>query len=228
MKIGVIGAMSVEVDCLKEILRDIQTSEKNGLTFYEGTINNVPAVIVQCGVGKVNAAMCTTLLTSCFGVTHVINTGVAGGLADGMHVFDTVVSTDALHHDMDATGFGYKPCEIPGMGTVSFTADPFLIGITKKAWEKCGYAFSLIEGRVASGDVFVNSAERKARIKELCNPACVEMEGAAVAQVCALNKTPFVIIRSISDLAENTGEVYEETKAAKISSGLVAQMFGLL
>ncbi|WP_428770110.1 5'-methylthioadenosine/adenosylhomocysteine nucleosidase [Treponema sp. HNW] len=228
MKIGVIGAMSVEVECLKEKLVDIHSCEKSGLTFYEGTINNVPAVVVQCGVGKVNAAMCTALLINCFSVTHVINTGVAGGLAEGMHVFDTVVSTDAVHHDADATGFGYKPCEIPGMGTVGFNADPFLIGITKKAWEKCGFSFSLIEGRVASGDVFVNSAERKARIKELCNPACVEMEGAAVAQVCTLNKTPFVIIRSISDLAENTDEVYEEKKAALISSGLVAQMFGLL
>ncbi|MGI5172723.1 5'-methylthioadenosine/adenosylhomocysteine nucleosidase [Treponema sp. OMZ 840] len=230
MKIGVIGAMAVEVEYLKEILTEAKTVQKNGLFFYEGLINGKKAVIVQSGVGKVNAAMCAALLIHCFSVTHVINTGVAGGIKDGLHVFDVVVSSDAVHHDVDATGFGYKPCEVPGVNTIAFKADPFLIECTKNAWNKYSEkpAVRLVEGRVASGDVFVNTAGRREDIRSLCNPACVEMEGAAVAQVCYLCSVPFVIIRSISDMAENTDEVYEEKKAAKISAVLVANMFGLL
>ena len=228
MKIGIIGAMGVEVASLRKTIDNVRTVKKSTLVFYEGTIRNVPAVVVQCGVGKVNAAMCTAMLIGDFEVTHVINTGIAGGLQSGLHVFDVVVSSDAVHHDFDATGFNYKPCEIPGMGTVSFKADSFLIDCTKRAWEQCSFSSKLTEGRIASGDVFVNSAERKAQIKALCDPVCVEMEGAAVAQVCTLNHTPFVIIRSISDMAENTGEVYEEELAAHISASLVARMFELL
>ena len=228
MKIGVIGAMGVEVASLRKTIDNVRTVKKSTLVFYEGSIRNVPAVVVQCGVGKVNAAMCTAMLIGDFEVTHVINTGIAGGLQSGLHVFDVVVSSDAVHHDFDATGFNYKPCEIPGMGTVSFKADSFLIDCTKRAWEQCAFSSKLTEGRIASGDVFVNSAERKTQIKALCDPVCVEMEGAAVAQVCTLNHTPFVIIRSISDMAENTGEVYEEELAAHISASLVARMFELL
>jgi len=228
MKIGIIGAMGVEVASLRKTIDNVRTVKKSTLVFYEGTIRNVPAVVVQCGVGKVNAAMCTAMLIGDFEVTHIINTGIAGGLQSGLHVFDVVVSSDAVHHDFDATGFNYKPCEIPGMETVSFKADSFLIDCTKRAWEQCSFSSKLTEGRIASGDVFVNSAERKAQIKALCDPVCVEMEGAAVAQVCTLNHTPFVIIRSISDMAENTGEVYEEELAAHISASLVARMFELL
>ena len=172
--------------------------------------------------------MCTTLLIECFGVTHVINTGVAGGLKEGLHVFDVVVSSCCIHHDVDATGFGYKPCEVPGLKTVDFEADAFLIETTKKAWKECAFSSALVEGRIASGDVFVNSARRKKEIRSLCDAACVEMEGASIAQVCFLTGIPFVVIRCISDMAENTEEVYEEKKAAKISSVLVANIFGLL
>lgn len=228
MKIGIIGAMSVEIEYLKEILTGIETVKKGRLLFYTGKIRGKEAVVVQSGVGKVNAAMCTTLLIECFGVTHVINTGVAGGLKEDLHVFDVVVSSCCIHHDVDATGFGYKPCEVPGLKTVDFEADAFLIETTKKAWKECAFSSVLVEGRIASGDVFVNSARRKKEIRSLCDAACVEMEGASVAQVCRLNTIPFAVIRCISDMAENTEEVYEEKKAAKISSVLVANIFGLL
>ena len=228
MKIGIIGAMSVEIEYLKEILTGIEAVKKGGLVFYTGTIRGKDAVIVQSGVGKVNAAMCTTLLIECFGVTHVINTGVAGGLKEGLHVFDVVVSSYCIHHDVDATGFGYKPCEVPGLKTVDFKADAFLIETAKRAWKECAFSSALVEGRIASGDVFVNSAQRKKEIRSLCDAACVEMEGASIAQVCFLTGIPFVVIRCISDMAENTEEVYEEKKAAKISSVLVANIFGLL
>ena len=228
MKIGIIGAMSVEIEYLKEILTEIETVKKGCLLFYTGKIRGKEAVVVQSGVGKVNAAMCTTLLIECFGVTHVINTGVAGGLKDGLHVFDVVVSSYCIHHDVDATGFGYKPCEVPGLKTVDFKADAFLIEATKKAWKECAFSSALVEGRIASGDVFVNSARRKKEIRSLCDAACVEMEGASIAQVCFLTGIPFVVIRCVSDMAENTEEVYEEKKAAKISSVLVANIFGLL
>ena len=228
VKIGIIGAMQVETKHLLSIMRNVKETKRANLVFNEGEINNKQVVLVQSGIGKVNAAICATILINDFKITHLINSGVAGGLNEKLHLFDIVVSSDVVHHDVDAVAFGYDICRIPGLETTYFPADKKLISIAKKAFEKGSFSQHIHEGRVATGDVFVNSDERKKYIKEICNPYCVEMEGAAIAQTCWLFSVPFVIIRCISDMAENTDEVYEEEKAAAISGFLVENMITLI
>ena len=228
MKIGIIGAMDIEVAEIIDKMAEKKTTEIGHLKFVEGFISGTPAVVVKCGVGKVNAGICTQTLILNFNVTHVINTGIAGGIAKELAVMDTVVSTDAMYHDFDASDFGYKRNEVPGLDTVSFPADEKLVAIAEQAYaegaEEGKLHHKIIRGRIATGDLFVNSSSKKAEISSLCAPACVEMEGAAIAQVCYLNKVPFVILRSISDLAENTDEVYLEKDAALENAYIVMNM----
>lgn len=227
-KIGIIGAMQVETKHLLSIMQNVKETKQANLVFNEGEINGVNVVLVQSGVGKVNAAICATILINDFKITHLINSGVAGGLDEKLRLFDIVVSSDVVHHDVDAVAFGYEICRVPGLDTTYFPADKNLVAAAKKAFEQGNFKQKIYEGRVATGDVFVNSEERKKHIKAICNPYCVEMEGAAIAQTCYLCSVPFVIIRCISDMAENTDEVYEEEKAAKISGFLVENMIKLI
>lgn len=228
MKIGIIGAMDVEVAEILENMTEKKPKDIGHLHFVEGFIGKTPIVIVKSGVGKVNAGICAQTLILCFGVTHVINTGIAGGIAKELNVMDVVVSEDAMFHDVDAVAFGYKRNEIPGLNTVSFPADKALITVAEQTYQEGAASGKLhrkmVRGRVATGDIFVNSSVKKAELKDMCNPACVEMEGAAIAQACYLNKVPYVIIRSISDLAENTDEVYLEKEAALENAYLVMNM----
>jgi adenosylhomocysteine nucleosidase len=223
-KIGIIGAMQVEIKHLRTKMEDTKETKIANLVFYEGNIGKTPVVLVQSGVGKVNAAMVATMLITVFKVSHLINTGIAGGLRKDLHIFDIVVSTDAVQHDMDAVAFGYKPCEIPGIDKIAFPADKKMIKLAKEAYAEGKFDKKIVEGRIGTGDEFVDSAEAKLKIVEKCNPTCCEMEGAAVAQVAYLNSVPFIIIRAISDMAENTQEVYEEEKAAQYSSFLVEHL----
>lgn len=228
MKIGLIGAMEVEVKSIREKLKNPVETVIAGSHFFEGELSGKQVVVTQCGVGKVNAALCTEILISGFGVSHVINSGVAGGLDRRLSVMDTVVSTDAVHHDMNAVDFGYRKCQIPGMDTWSFPADEMLIkaveAVFQKGKENGSLKHKCIRGRIATGDVFVNSPEIKKQIVDECDAACCEMEGAAVAQVCYLNKIPYVIIRCISDMAENTNETYKEEEAAAESSYITVKV----
>ncbi|MCR5217455.1 5'-methylthioadenosine/adenosylhomocysteine nucleosidase [Treponema sp.] len=230
-KIGIIGAMNVEVKTLKSLLENSTEKKSMGLTFVEGKLDGKDVVIVQSGIGKVNAALCTQILICEFKVTHIINTGIAGAMAHGLKVLDFVVSTDALYHDMDATGFGYKATEIPQMECSDFAADAAMIVAAKEAFASLKEAegHSLMAGRIASGDQFVSSKEIKARIKAACDPACVEMEGAAIAHAAYLYKTPFVIIRCMSDMADDAGEStydFNEESAANLSAALVRAICG--
>lgn len=232
MKIGLIGAMDVEVQFIKGKLINPVETIISGVRFYEGELYGKQIVVTQSGVGKVNAALCTEILIYKFNVTHVINSGIAGGLDSRLSVMDTVVSTDALHHDMDTVAFGYAACQVPGIDTVAFPADEKIISAVETAYQKGKeegkLKHNLLKGRVASGDVFVNSTDKKKKIIELCGAACCEMEGAAVAQVCYLNKVPFAIIRCISDLAEHTDEVYREEEAAAESSYITDKVIEVL
>ena len=228
-KTGIIGAMEVEVKALRSLLADAKETEAGGLSFTEGTLDGKAVVIVRSGVGKVNAALCAQRLALQFGVTRVINTGIAGALAHGLKVLDFVVSTDALYHDMDATGFGYKVTVVPQMDCSDFPADTGMIAKAKEAFaslpEAAGH--KLIEGRIATGDQFISDKGIKERIKTDCSPACVEMEGAAIAHACYLNKIPFVIIRCMSDMADDAGEntySFNEETAANLSAALVRKM----
>lgn len=218
MKLGIIGAMDVEVALLKEKMQVKQTVTRAGMEFSEGTIGKTDVVVVKSGVGKVNAGCCVQILADCFAVTHILNTGVAGSLNNNIHIGDIVVSTDAVYHDVDATVFGYRKGEVPQMGIFSFPADKELRTMAVKAVREAAPDISVFEGRIASGDQFIADKNVKAQIIADCGGFCTEMEGAAIAQASYINGIPFVIIRAISDQADESVKIaYEEfeTKAAK-------------
>ena len=207
VRIGIIGAMQVEVDLILEHVVDRRTTTVAGSDFTEGTIAGVPVVVVRCGVGKVNAAMICQTTIDRFGATHIINTGVAGGLDRRLHVGDLVVSTDAVQHDMDVTGLGYAPGVIPELdrtGKLSFVADEHLRAVVMRAAGEVAPDLTVIEARVASGDQFVSDTATWQRVVAQFGAACCEMEGAAIAQVAWRNDVPYVIVRTISDNADET------------------------
>ena len=206
MKLGIIGAMDVEVATLKAKMENVTTASHAGSAYYEGTLEGLPCVVVQCGVGKVNAAMCAQVLCSVYGVTHLVNTGIAGSLCAELDIGDLVVSKDAMYHDFDVTVFGYPCGKVPGMDVVAFPADETLMGYAFGAADSVNPGHAKI-GRVASGDQFVCGKEQKDKIIEVTQALCTEMEGAAIAQTAYRNGIPFVILRAISDKADNSAEM---------------------
>jgi len=206
-KIGIIGAMKEEVAKLKEQMSEVTITSKASMEFYEGILNGKAVVIVQSGIGKVNAAMCAQILTDIFAVDAIINTGIAGSLRNEINIGDIVVSTDAVQHDVDATEFGYPIGQIPQLDTLSFQADESLIAQAIVSCRKVNNHIKVFKGRVVSGDQFIANSEVKERIILAFDGYCTEMEGAAIAQVAYLNDIPFVIIRAISDKADNSAQV---------------------
>lgn len=226
-KIGIIGAMELEVEALKEQMTISSTTTRASMDFYEGTLNDTNVVIVRSGIGKVNAALCAQILADVFEVTHIINTGVAGSLNAALDIGDILVSTDAVHHDMDVTIFGYKLGEVPQLGFREFPADPQMVQIAVETCREVNPDITVRSGRVASGDQFISSKEKKQFIIENFHGDCAEMEGASIAHVAYLNHIPFVIIRAISDKADDSAEMDYPTferAAAKHSANLVAHM----
>ena len=205
-KLGIIGAMAVEVAALKEKMENLTVTEKAGMAFFDGILEGQPAVVVQCGVGKVNAAMCAQILCACFDVTHLVNTGIAGSLCAELDIGDLVVSRDAMYHDFDCVHFGYEMGKVPGMDVVAFPADEKMMEYAFAAAEMVNPGHTKI-GRVASGDLFVAEKNVKNRIIEKTGAVCTEMEGAAIAQTAYRNKVPFVILRAISDKADDSAEM---------------------
>ena len=231
MKIGIIGAMEVEVATLKSNMTVKNTVKKASMEFYEGTIGNTEVVVVRSGLGKVNAGICVQILIDLFNVTHVINTGIAGSLNADINIGDIVLSTDACYHDVDVTVFGYKKGEIPQIGAATFEADKELREKAKASIKKAAPDIGVFEGRVCSGDQFISSAEVKDAIIKEHGGLCTEMEGAAIAQASYLNNTPFLIIRAISDKADGGAEVdYPtfEAKAAKDCAAIVMEIIAEL
>lgn len=202
--IGIIGAMDEEVAMLKEKLTEVQVETKAAMDFYKGKLEGKDVVVVRSGIGKVNAAMCAQILADVYHADHVINTGIAGSLKAEINIGDIVLSTDVLHHDMDATGFGYDLGQIPQMNVFSFEADERMRTIAKEVCEAVNPEIQVFEGRIVSGDQFISSREVKDRIKSNFDGYCTEMEGAAIAQTAYLNRIPFVIIRAISDKADDS------------------------
>ena len=205
-KLGIIGAMTVEVELLKDKMAELTVTNHAGMAFYDGKLEGIDAVVVQCGVGKVNAAMCAQILCSIFGVTHLVNTGIAGSLCVDLDIGDLVVSRDAMYHDFDCVHFGYEFGKVPGMDTVAFPADETMIGYAMAAAEVVNPGHCRT-GRVASGDLFVAEKSAKERIIDRTAAICTEMEGAAIAQTAYRNKVPFVILRAISDKADDSAEM---------------------
>lgn len=223
VRVGIIGAMDVEVERICQNVSGPILHQVCGLDFLEGFLAEIPVVVVRSGVGKVNAALCAQLLITKFKITHLINTGVAGALASGLNVLDLVISTEVMYHDVDATNWGYESCTVPGM-TRTFVANQELVKIAAAACEKLFPNKTIIQGIIASGDQFIGSNEMKNKIKELCNPACVEMEGAAIGHVASINRIPFVVIRCMSDMADDNGEStarFNEKEGGDISAQVV-------
>ena len=209
-KIGIIGAMEEEVASLKEALTDSKTTTIAGMEFCEGKMENVNVVVVQCGMGKVNAGICANILINQFDCSKIINTGVAGSLENQINIGDIVVSVDACQHDFTVEAIGFEKGEIPYTGLYAFPADETM---RKKAVEAVHAAVpdvQVFEGRICTGDQFISSKEQKELIKSNFGGLCCEMEGGAIAQACYLNDTPFVIIRAISDKADESEEINYE------------------
>ncbi|RDY24902.1 5'-methylthioadenosine/adenosylhomocysteine nucleosidase [Romboutsia maritimum] len=226
-RIGIIGAMDEEVDILVELMNVKNTLEKASLKFYEGKIEGRDVVLVRCGIGKVNSALCAQILISEFKVEAVVNTGVAGAINSELDVQDIVISTDAIQYDVDATVFGYKKGMIPRMESSIFTADERLINAAYQSSVEEVKNHKVLKGRVVTGDKFISSKELKDELANEFNAYCGEMEGASIAHVCSLNNVPFVIIRAMSDKADGSADVtYEEfvVDAAHNSKDIVLKM----
>ena len=229
VKIGIIGAMADEVATLKEEMDITGTETVADMKFCEGMLDGKDVVVVQCGMGKVNAGICAQTLISDFGVDCVINTGVAGSLTNDLDIGDIVVSTEAVQHDFDVSSIGFKRGEIPYTGLISFPADDNLRQIAVSTIEESYSDVNVLEGRICSGDQFINTDEQKTRIIKQFGGLCCEMEGGAIAQACYLNHVPYVIIRAISDKFDGSNqidyEIFEEDAANKCAA-IVRSMIG--
>lgn len=229
--IGIIGAMDEEVSRLKEKMHVKKVEKKAGMEFFDGELAGKEVVIVRSGIGKVNAGICTQILVDDFQVEAVINTGVAGSLKNEINIGDIVLSSDSLQHDMDATGFGYEPGIIPRMEQSVFVADAQLIELAKQVNEQVNPEIHTFVGRVVSGDQFISDKQKKDYLVEQFAGYCTEMEGAAIAQACYVNEIPYLVIRAISDKADNSATMdYGEFEAkaiehtVKLLTGMMEQM----
>ena len=230
MRIAILGAMDEEIALLQSSLSNCQEVQVSHLTVYTGTLGDVEVALVKCGIGKVAAAVSTTLMINHFKPDAVINTGSAGGFAEHLEIGDIVIGTDVRHHDADLTHFGYELGQNAGM--------PSFFSCDKKLVEQAALAATELnnvqvqKGLICTGDSFVGSDEAAAVIRKNFPEVCaVEMEGVAIAQTCYLLTTPFLVIRSLSDIAGKTStlsfQAYLE-KAAKNSATLVMQTINRL
>ena len=192
---------------LKEQMQITRQLTKAGMEFCEGILEGQDVVVVRSGVGKVNAAVCTQILIDVFDVKAVINTGIAGSLKAEINIGDLVISSDLVHHDMDAVSFGYPKGQIPQMDVFSFEADKALADLAEKVCEEVNPEIQVFHGRVVSGDQFIADKETKENISTLFAGYCTEMEGAAIAQTAHLNEVPFVVLRAISDKADDSASM---------------------
>ncbi|MEN1969317.1 5'-methylthioadenosine/S-adenosylhomocysteine nucleosidase [Lentibacillus sp. N15] len=225
MTIGIIGAMDEEIANLKDNMSNKQEIEIANCLFVQGQLRNKDIVLLKSGIGKVNAAMATTIMHERFAPSHVINTGSAGGFAKELEVGDVVISTQVVHHDVDATVFDYAYGQVPGMPAM-YAADTALIELAVKAMEDLQIPAKT--GIIATGDSFMASPERVQFVNEkFPTMLAAEMEAAAIAQVCHQYAKPFVITRALSDIAGKESSVSFDAfleKAAQNAARLVMTM----
>lgn len=202
MTIGIIAAMEEELEILLKDLSLEEKSKKANMTFYKGMLYGQNVVAVVCGIGKVNSAVCTQILISEYNVDKVINVGVAGGIGKDIYPGDIVIAENLVQHDMDTSAFGDKIGQIPRLDTFDFKCDLELISLAEKSCSELSDLNSYT-GRIASGDQFIANIEKIQWLDTEFGAISCEMEGASIAQVCYLNSIPFVVIRSISDNANN-------------------------
>lgn len=220
MRIAIIGAMVPEVELLCERIGSCETSVHAGKEFYEGTLEGASVVLTACGVGKVAAAARTQAMIDFFSPDCIIFTGIAGALQQGIEIGDMVVSTDCVQYDVNVGVFDYPRGLIPGFDQVGFAADPALRALAVEAIHAAAPQTRVIEGRISTGDQFVDGAEMSGFIVREFGALCCEMEGAAVAQVAVQCGVPFVVIRAISDKADDeSGVVYSQNEVAVSHQG---------
>ena len=227
LPVGLIGAMESEVALLLKKIQDSRTVTVGQTVFTTGSLEKVSVVIARCGIGKVCAAMCAQAMIDRFAVRCLINTGVAGGIAPGLKLGDTVLSTYAVQHDFDVTAFGHVRGYLCNGGDdrepTRFTADAHLRRLF--AEEAAALSVPAVEGVIATGDIFVADAALKARIAEEFSASVAEMEGGAIAQTAAANHVPFLIVRAVSDLADGEApasfDAFEQEAAARSAAVLL-------
>ncbi|KAA8676151.1 5'-methylthioadenosine/adenosylhomocysteine nucleosidase [Clostridium sp. WLY-B-L2] len=202
MIIGIIGAMDEEVKILLSQLQLSRAQVKANMKFNFGQLYGAKVVIVKSGIGKVNSAICAQILIDDFNVDNIINVGVAGGTAEDIYPGDVVIANSLVQHDVDTSAFGDKVGQIPRMDTYDFKCDRNLVEKAQLACRKIGDIRSFT-GRIVTGDQFICSTEKIKYLNSEFNALACEMEGGSIAQAAYLNNVPFVIIRSISDNANN-------------------------
>ncbi len=202
MIIGIIAAMNEELEILLKDMHVQSTEEKAKMTFNKGSLWGKEVIAVVCGVGKVNAAICTQILASEYKVDTVINVGVAGGIGKDIYPGDVVIANNLVEHDMDTTAFGDKHGQIPRLDTFDFKCDEKLVKIALEACDEAKDIKTFL-GRIVTGDQFVANIEKIQWLSSEFEAFACEMEGGSIAHTCYLNSIPFVVIRSISDNANN-------------------------
>ena len=228
--IGILGAMDEEVALLKASLEDVQEITWKHLTFYRGTLHSMDVILVKCGIGKVAAALATTALIDKFSPDAVVNTGSAGGFDQSLNIGDLVIASHVIHHDVDLTHFGYALGQCAGMPPEYNCNQQLIEAATNAATQLT--TIQSTSGLICTGDAFIGSDEAVAELRsKFSDMKAVEMEGAAIGQVCYMLEVPFLVIRSLSDIAGKTSTIsfneYLET-AAKHSAQLVMAMIKLL
>ncbi len=217
--IGIIGAMEQEVNAIKAHMTQIKEETNKGYTISTGFINNKEVALIQGGIGKVNATISASLLLDNYSIDYLINIGSAGGLDVNNEVGDIVVSTEVVHHDVDVTAFGRSLGEVPGMPQF-FKADQTLVTLVEDVLKEEHRPFTI--GLIASGDQFISSPSQFERVKkDFPSAICVEMEAASVAQTCHIYQTPFIIVRSLSDIyqkGDNNIQFDEYIEKASVAS----------
>ncbi|WRP05357.1 5'-methylthioadenosine/S-adenosylhomocysteine nucleosidase [Rossellomorea aquimaris] len=223
MKIAIIGAMEEEVALLRENISNPTVETIAGCEYTSGTMKDKEVILLRSGIGKVNAAMSTAVLLQHFKPDCIINTGSAGGFDPSLNVGDVVISTEVRHHDVDVTAFGYEYGQVPQL-PAAFTADEKLMQTAINSVKELGNA-QVVSGLIATGDSFMNDPKRVEAIRDkFTDLQAVEMEAAAIAQVAHQFNVPFVIIRSLSDIAGKESDVSFEQyleKAALHSAKMV-------
>ena len=204
--IGIIGAMKIEIEKIDSLIQNKSEKQIAGTLFVSGTLNGKEIVTAVCGIGKVAAAMCAQTMIMAYSPDCIINTGVAGSLSDKAGILDTVIADSLVEHDMDTTALGGPPGFISGIDTVYFPADKYVSSLLFECASGIG-GFKAITGRIASGDQFVASAEKKDKIVAQFDACACEMEGAAIAHTCFCNRVPFGVIRAISDCADGSSHM---------------------
>lgn len=226
-KIGIIGAMELEVETLIASMTEKEKIDYAMRSFYVGKLEGVDVVLARCGVGKVNAAITVQMMVDKFGITDIINTGVAGSLNEKIDIGDIVLATNAVYHDMEAIAFGYDRGQVPQMDVFDFKTSEVLVSKAEAACKKVNPDIKVFKGRIASGDQFIAGKEVKENIKKWFDPMCVEMEGCAMAHAAYVNGIDCLIIRAISDKADDSAEMDYPTfekKAAEHCAKMVLEM----